>query len=123
MSTESKTEPAKNESLIDPCEYMADVSTRLASGVLGLMGFVTALLVGLFAGNPVIVILLRAILAMVICSIIGRMLGSVGEICVREFVTKYKSDRPQPVKPKELVDLDKEQQDHETVVKTMKKAA
>jgi len=123
MSIESKTEPDKNESLIDPSEYMADVSTRLASGVLGLMGFVTALLVGLFAGNPVIVILLRAILAMVICSIIGKMLGSVGEICVREFVTKYKSERPQPLKPKQLVDLDKEQKDHETVVKTMKKAA
>jgi len=123
MSTKSKSKPAENGSLIDPSEYMADVSTRLASGVLGLMGFVTALLVGLFAGNPVIVILLRAILAMFICSIIGRMLGSVGEICVREFVTKYKSDRPQPIKPKELVDLDKEQQDHETVVKTMKKAA
>lgn len=123
MSMSPDTEIIDNDSLVDPSEYLADVSTKLASGVLGLMGFLTALLVGLMAGNPITVILIRAIVAMLICAIIGRMLGAAGEVCVREYVTKYKSDRPQPAKPKELVDLDKEQKAHDSVVMTMKKAA
>ncbi len=123
MSVHLETDIPDNESLADPGEYMADVSTQLASGVLGLMGFMVALVVGLIAGNPVLVILMRAIVAMLVCAIVGRVLGAAGEICVREYVTKYKSDRPQPTKPRELIDLDREQRAHESVVDTMKKAA
>jgi len=123
MNDLQQTDIPDNESLVNPNEYLADVSSNLASGVLGLMGFTVALLVGLIAQNPVLVILLRAILAMFVCSIIGRMLGSIGEVCVREYVQKYKTDRPQPSKPQQLIDLDSEIEAHASVVKTMKKAA
>jgi len=123
MASSSDVEIVDNDSLIDPSEYLADVSTQLVSGVLGLMGFTTALLVGLLAGNPAIAILGRALLAMLLCALVGRLLGSVGEVCVREYVTKYKSDRPQPNKPKELVELDLKQEAHESVMNSMKKAA
>jgi len=109
--------------LADPAEYLADVPTRLISGVLGLMGFVVACVVGLLAGNPGYVILLRAMLAMLICMLVGRVLGLMGEICVREYVTKYKSDRPEPRKPQQLVELDRTKRAHEEVVQRMKKAA
>ncbi len=123
MSVHLETDIPDNESLADSSQYMADVSTHLVSGVLGLMGFTTALVVGLIAGNSGLVILTRALVALFLCAIVGRLLGAVGEVCVREFVTKYKSDRPQPIKPRELVDLDREQRVHESVVDSMKKAA
>ncbi len=123
MSVHLETDIPDNESLADSSQYMADISTQLASGVLGLMGFTTALVVGLLAGNPALVILTRAMVAMLVCAVVGRLLGAAGEICVREYVTKYKSDRPQPTKPQELIDLDREQRAHESVIDTMKKAA
>lgn len=109
--------------LADPSEYLADIPSKLTSGVLGLMGFLTAAVVGLLAGNPGVVILGRGMVAMICCAFVGRILGSVGEVCVREFVNRYKSDRPEPTKPQELVDLDLEQRAHHSVMENMKKAA
>jgi hypothetical protein len=108
---------------LDPSEYLSELPTNLISGVLGLMGFIVSALVGVIASNPGLVILTRAILAMVICAIVGRVLGAVGQVCVREFVTRYKSDRPKPAKPQALVDLDRAKEAHDSVMKSMKKAA
>lgn len=123
MSTGSDVEIVEDNEQLDPSEYLADIPTKLVSGVLGLVAFSTALIVGLMAGNPGYVIILRAILAMICCAFVGRVLGAVGEVCVREFVENYKSDRPVPKKPKELVELDAKHRAHETVIKNMKKAA
>jgi len=112
-----------NKDLPDPSEYLADIPTKLISGVLGLMGFTTAAVVGLLANNPGLVIIGRALIAMLICSFIGRLLGMVGEVCVREFVEHYKTGRPTPQMPQELIDLQTEQAAHASVVKNMKKAA
>lgn len=112
-----------DEQLTDPHEYLADIPARLISGVLGLMAFVLACVVGLLAGNPGFVILTRAILAMLVCALVGRFLGIVGEVCVREFVERYKSERPRPRKPQQLVRLEQAKQEHEQVVRSMKKAA
>ena len=110
-------------SKIDPGEYLADVSSKLISGVLGLMGFSTALVIGMLAQNPALVTIGRALIAMFVCALIGRMLGVVGEVCVREFVSTYKYNRPEPEKPQELVELDNEKKAHKTVMSTLKKAA
>lgn len=123
MSDFADIEIVDDAPLADPSEYLADIPTKLTSGVLGLMGFMTAAVVGLMAGNPGVVILARALVAMLICAFVGRILGSVGEVCVREYVNRYKSDRPEPTKPQELINLDMEHQAHDTMVKNMKKAA
>jgi len=124
MGKKAKTKSStQQEGSTNPGDYLADVPTKLVSGVLGLMGFATASLVGLVAGNPGILIIVRAIVAMLICSIVGRILGAIGEVCVREFVNRYKVDRPQPKKPKELIDLDLKQQAHMSVIETMNRAA
>jgi len=123
MSESSDIEIVSEDVLLDPSEYLADVPTKLISGVLGLVGFSTALVIGLLAGNPGYIIILRAIVAMLCCAFVGRILGAVGEVCVREFVTNYKTDRPVPQKPQELIDLDLQQQAHASMVKNMKKAA
>jgi hypothetical protein len=87
------------------------------------MGFFTALLVGLVAGNPGLVIISRAILSMLVCAVVGRILGTVGEICVREFLTKYKADRPTPALPEKLKRLYKAREDNRLLRDKMKRAA
>jgi len=112
-----------DDKLSDPSEYLADIPARLISGVLGLMAFMVACLTGLMAGNPGFVILTRAMLAMLLCTVIGRILGIVGEICIREYVSKYKDSRPRPQKPSQLVELERAKLEHDRVVAHMKKAA
>ena len=107
----------------NPEEYLADLPSKLISSTLGFMGFTTACIFGLLAGNPGLVIITRAMVAMVVCAFIGRVLGVVGEICVREFIELYKRERPMPEKPEELRSLDREQLAHESLVSSMKKAA
>lgn len=111
-----------DEKLANPSEYLADIPARLISGVLGLMAFVVACITGLMAGNPGYVILTRAMLAMLVCTIIGRVLGIVGEICICEYVARYKSARPRPPKPSQLVELDREREEHNRVVAHLKNA-
>jgi hypothetical protein len=112
-----------DEQLTDPMEYLADIPARMISGVLGLMAFMVSCIVGLIAGNPGYVILLRAMLAMFVCTLIGRVLGMVGEMCVREYVSQYKTNRPRPIKPRQLVQLENERKAHDEVIKHLKKAA
>ena len=100
-----------------------DVPSRVISSVFAFMGFFTALLVGLAAGNPGIIIVLRALLAMAICAVVGRILGTIGEISVREFLNKYKADSPTPVLPEQLQQLYKVRAEDEAIRKSMKRSA
>jgi len=88
---------------------------RVFSGVLGLSGFITASVVGLGAGNPGALILTRALLAMLVCAIVGRILGYAGETCVREFIRMYKQRFPIPSMPEPLSRMYEKQSDRETV--------
>ena len=104
-------------------DVQPDVPTKIISSVLGLMGFFTALIVGLYVGNPGMHILLRAMVAMLVCVVVGRLIGTAGEICVREYLTKYKKDRPMPELPEELKKLYKERADDDALRDKMKNAA
>lgn len=99
-----------------------DVPARLISGVMGLMGFFTALMVGFVVGNTGVIIVLRALLAMAVCALVGRLLGIVGERCVREFVDEYKQARPMPVLPEKLQRLYKAREDEAKLRDSMKKS-
>lgn len=121
--SEQASQQELEEGLVDPREYLADIPTSLVSGVLGLTAFMLACVVGLLAENPGHVVLLRAILAMIICAIVGRFLGIAGEASVREFVVKYKSTRPRPRKPQELLTLEADQRAHARAMEHMKKAS
>lgn len=57
---------------------------RLSAGVMGLAGFVVALLSGLQAGNETSRVIVTALLAMVVCHIAGIVLGLVIERVVEE---------------------------------------
>ena len=103
-------------------EVKPDVPARVVSSIVGLMGFCTALVVGLLVGNPGVTIVLRALLAFVICAIVGRLIGTIGEICVREFLTKYKVDHPTPQLPEKLRRLYQERADEEQLRQQMRRS-
>lgn len=100
-----------------------DVPARVVSSVIGLMGFFTALITGLVAGNPGLIILTRAMFALIICAVVGRILGTAGEYCVRDFLKKFKADRPTPVLPEQLRKLYKERADDAAMRQSMKRTA
>ncbi|MFK7758808.1 MAG: hypothetical protein AB8C13_02545 [Phycisphaerales bacterium] len=100
-----------------------DAPAKVISSIMGLMGFATSLVLGLLAGNPGLVILGRAMLMLAICTVIGRILGTVGEMCVREFLNKYKSDHPTPVLPEQLARLYADRAREESIRERMRKSA
>lgn len=59
---------------------------RVVAGCVGLAGFVVSLLAGAAAENPLDVILTRAMLSMVVCTLIGAVVGAMGERAVRAHV-------------------------------------
>ena len=120
---DNKRSEGSDPTQANPADYLADLPSTLISSTLGFMGFSTACIFGLLSGNSGLVIVTRAMVAMVVCAFIGRLLGAVGEICVREYIELYKNDHPEPVKPEELLTLDREQQMNESLVNSMKKAA
>lgn len=58
--------------------------TRVIAACLALAGFVIAIISGLAAGNPAEDILLRALLALVGCNLVGWCIGTAGERSIRE---------------------------------------
>jgi hypothetical protein len=98
-----------------PDPFGGESPSRVLGGVLGLMGFVTALLVGLLSSNPGTTIITRAIIALIVCAVIGRVLGRVGEVCVREFLDRYRAERPIPEMPEALKRLYKKRADAEAL--------
>lgn len=104
-------------------DYLRGVSAQVVSGSMGLMAFALTSIVGLWAGNPALVTLTRALVACALCAFIGRMLGSVGEICVREYVEQYKKQHPRPNLPEQLKELEQDRAAHEQIVDEMRKKA
>ncbi|MCE2966904.1 MAG: hypothetical protein ACK5WB_09620 [Phycisphaerales bacterium] len=52
---------------------------RVIAACLALAGFVVALIVGLWAENPLDVILWRAVLALIVMNVLGLIIGYLGE--------------------------------------------
>ncbi|MEE9296241.1 MAG: hypothetical protein V3W34_14940 [Phycisphaerae bacterium] len=59
---------------------------RTIAAALGLLGFCVSIFGGLWVGNPAMVVLSRALLAMVLFAIIGLVTGCAARIVVREYV-------------------------------------
>lgn len=57
---------------------------------LGLLGFATAIVAGLYAHNDPVTVLWRAILTMLLASFIGQFVGWTGKIVIRESLQQRK---------------------------------
>ncbi|MEM9372607.1 MAG: hypothetical protein AAGA55_03105 [Planctomycetota bacterium] len=100
-----------------------DTVPRVTGSVLGLAGFVTVLGSGLIEGNPAAATLGRGLVCLVICAVIGRLLGWAGLVAAGEVVERYRSEHPEPSMPEQLVRIQQKKAQHEDVVKKMQDAA
>lgn len=64
--------------------------------VLGLCGFSVSAVAGLAAGAGATDVIIRALIAMFICYVIGSFLGAIGMIAVREHLDQYRTENPIP---------------------------
>ncbi len=72
---------------------------RIIAGCFALCGFSTALFASLGAGATAETILLRAIVALVVCFLVGAAVGAAGERCIREGFEQYSRTHPVPTLP------------------------
>ena len=66
-------------------------STQVVAGCLGLTGFAVAVIAGIAASNPLDVILTRALLGMIVATIIGAVIGHVAGYAVSTTIAKITS--------------------------------
>lgn len=72
---------------------------RIIAGCFALCGFSTALLSSLGVSASAETVLLRAVVALVCCFIVGAVVGAVGERCISEGFENYQKRNPVPTPP------------------------
>lgn len=73
--------------------------TSLIAGIVGLGGFVIAIVAGLAAQADPVNVLWRATTAMIFCYLVGLGVGLMASAAVREHVGTYTAGRPIPMNP------------------------
>jgi hypothetical protein len=63
---------------------------RMTGVQIGLLAFGVASLAGLYAGNPVAVVLLRALLAMLLGTLVGQVAGWAAKLVLRDHLQRKK---------------------------------
>lgn len=58
---------------------------RHTGGILGMLAFSVSIVVGLWAGNPVAVILSRAVWALCVFCVIGLLVGGVAQYVINDY--------------------------------------
>lgn len=72
------------------------VPHRIIAGVFAMSAFSIALLSGLLVDNPASAILSRALVALLLCYVLGLVVGAICEYVVREHLERYKEAHPVP---------------------------
>ena len=72
------------------------MTARVIATIFALISFAAALLVGTQAGNPLSTILSRALLIMLGCYVIGRLIGGVAQLTVQHHIESYQARFPIP---------------------------
>lgn len=82
---------------------IVDNPTRVISGIVALAGFLVAIVAGLAADNSADVVLVRALLAMLACNLLGSLVGAIAHWIGTQHVERFKqlhpiesTDSPQP---------------------------
>lgn len=70
--------------------------SRVIASVFALAAFIVALAAGVLAGNEGSVILTRALLAMIVCQLLGMFAGMAVEHVVGQHVHRYQVEHPAP---------------------------
>lgn len=72
------------------------VPAKVVSASFALGAFAIAIIAGLAAGNPTLVILIDALIALVVCNVVGLIIGAVMEHAVNEHVVRYRTEHRIP---------------------------
>ncbi len=70
------------------------ITPRIIATSFALVAFAGALFVGMRAGNPMLTILTRALLIMLGCYVVGRVVGVVADRTVQGQIATYKTRHP-----------------------------
>jgi hypothetical protein len=70
--------------------------TDTIAATFSLGGFATAAICGLLAGNPAHEVVVRSIIAMVVCNLVGKASASCINFAVEEHLADYTNSRPIP---------------------------
>lgn len=79
-----------------PSKGVLAIPSRVIATCFALVSFAAALLIGLHSGNSAGVLIWRATLVMVVCWIVGRVVGAVAQRVVDEHIESYKREHPIP---------------------------
>lgn len=63
---------------------------RSLGAQIGLLAFAVALVAGVYAGNPVTVVLTRALIALVLGTLLGQAAGWTAKLVLREYLQRQK---------------------------------
>lgn len=69
---------------------------KVIAGSMGLTGFSVACMAGIAVGNPTNTILMRSLVTMLACYLLGSILGAVCEWVVTSHLADYKAKNPIP---------------------------
>lgn len=72
------------------------MTSRVIATIFALVSFAAALIVGQQAGNPAVTVLSRALLIMLACYVIGRLIGAIANTTVNDHIERYRADHPMP---------------------------
>ncbi|MBA4039927.1 MAG: hypothetical protein C0468_06340 [Planctomyces sp.] len=62
--------------------------TRLTAAILGLAGFALSIVAGVVASNPLHTSVTRALSAMLVCAVVGVVVGAMAESVVRQRIAQ-----------------------------------
>jgi len=72
---------------------------KVVATVFALSAFAVAVIAGLYAGNAAGTVLWRAIIAMLVCQVLGMFAGSLIERIITEHAARYSAEHPVPRLP------------------------
>ena len=75
---------------------MKGIAATTIAGSFALAAFTIAVVVGLASGNPASSILLRAIIAMLVCYPVGLAVGLIAQRVVKEHIKAHQEANPAP---------------------------
>lgn len=70
--------------------------SHVIAACFALVSFAAAAMVGAVAGNSATTVLGRALIIMILCWLIGRVIGAVAEQVVDRHIERYKQEHPVP---------------------------
>lgn len=76
--------------------YSVQTQAKVISATIALGGFVVALLSGMRAGNSAHLVLFDALVALLVCQLLGIAVGAVALRVIHDHVRQHKAEHPIP---------------------------